>query len=233
MTLKKSAPSWLKEMSNDEQAWAIDYLFRNSSWRSLPQIRFNLKPHQHYEVLVETISNLEDTADGVRLIAKMRNTLRQKKSRASPKGRTPCSFTFSKDTKTKLKSLSKRYRTTQTTIIEELIEEGHQLTQEQTLIKKLEISQGKSNRSAIRLIQQLNKIKLEITTEYLTSCLKQLVGLQIYFNHQAPELSPEQLSEVEKAVNEQLQQLYKKIIANIEQDGVSVPKKLLEPPTKN
>ncbi len=233
MISKESAPSWLKGMSTEEQAWAIDYLFKRSSWQSIPRSRFGLESHQRYEVLVEIISNLEGTADGVRLIAKMRNTLRQKINRASSKRRIPCSFTFPKDTSTKLKSLSKKRMTTQTSTLIDLIEEGYQLTQEQTLIKKLEASQEKSNRNAIQYTQQLSKIKLEVTNEYLINCLKQLAGLQIHLEHQAPELSPTQQSEVEKIVNKQLRLLNNKIIVTIEQNGISVPKKLLDSPNKN
>lgn len=233
MPPKESAPSWLKGMSNEEQAWAIDYLLKRSSWKSIPRSRFSLEPHQRYQALVETVSNLEGTADGVRLIAKMKNTLRQRTNRASSNGRIPCSFTFPEDTNAKLESLSKKRRTTKTSTLIDLIEEGHQLAQEQTLIKKLEISQEKSNRNAIRLTRQLNKIELEITNEYLTNCLEQLAGLQIHLQHQAPELSPTQQSEVAKIVKKQLYHLNKKIVAAIKQNGISVPQKLLDPLTEN
>jgi len=73
---------------------------------------------------------------------------------------------------------------------------------------------------------QLEKIKLDKTTEHLSRCLKHLASWQINFKEQTFEPSPEQLTEIETKVQIQLQQLNKEIITAIEQSGIPMPKKL-------
>ncbi len=87
-------------------------------------LRFEARKNPDF--LTQSVLKLDATAEGVKLIIQMRASLRQKRRRALGKGRVSCSFTLPCSTKAKLKRMAKSAGTTETEILESLIEGAQQ-----------------------------------------------------------------------------------------------------------
>src|SRR5690606_37300574 len=118
-------------------------------------------------LLTQSICNLETMTEGWKRISRARNNLRQRRYSASAKGRATCSFTLPRDTKAKLKGLAKSSGTSETAIIERLIEPAQQLRQDRKEEKRREALQKTITRNASKLAQELSKIRLDATTRHL------------------------------------------------------------------
>ncbi|WHL27421.1 hypothetical protein QJS63_23795 [Pseudomonas juntendi] len=129
-----------------------------------------------YHSLAESIHELEKYAAGVKLIERMRNSIRQRRYRLAEGGRKTCSFTLPLNTKDKLKILAKNADTTETAIIESLIAGALQSSQDQKEGKRREALEKTITRNSSKLAQELNKIRLEVTTKHLDASLRRLAG---------------------------------------------------------
>ncbi len=208
-----TAPSWFNQLNDKERAWATDYLVEKMPREALAGFAFEVRANP--TLLIQSIRKLETMAEGVKLIARARNNLRQKRYRSSAKGRATCSFTLPRDTKAKLKGLAKSAGTTETAILEKLIQEAQQASQDQKEEKRRESLEKKITRNSDKLAQELNKIRFEATTKHLDACLKRLAGWQVYLNEQSPELSPEQQSEALKLAEKQMREIQEAIRAAV------------------
>ena len=151
----------------------------------------------------------------MKLIERLRNAIRQRRYRLAEGGRKTCSFTLPLNTKAKLKTLAKEADTTETAVLEKLIEEAQQASQDQKEEKRREALEKTITRNSSKLAQELNKIRLEVTTKHLDACLKRLAGWQVYLNEQSPELSPEQQSEALKLAEKQMREIQEAIRAAV------------------
>tara|TARA_B100001059_G_scaffold228394_1_gene259409 strand:+ start:830 stop:1504 length:675 start_codon:yes stop_codon:yes gene_type:complete len=219
-----AAPSWFNELNGEERAWATNYLVERMPREALAGLAFEVRVNP--ALLIQSIRKLETMAEGVKLIGRARNNLRQKRYRASAKGRATCSFTLPRDTKAKLKGLAKSAGTTETAIIESLIEEAQQSSQDRKEEKRRWALEKTITRNSSKLAQELNKIRLDATTRHLDTCLKRLSGWQVYLNEQAPELSSEQESEANKIAEKRMREIQEAIRAIVAKHEMMSPRNI-------
>ncbi|WP_028241380.1 hypothetical protein [Stutzerimonas azotifigens] len=217
-----AALSWFKELNEEEQAWATNYLVDRMPRDALAAIAFEVR--RTPALLTQSICNLETMNEGWKLISRARNNLRQRRYRASAKGRATCSFTLPRDTKAKLKGLAKSSGTTETAIIESLIEAAQQLSQDRKEEKRREALQKTITRNASKLAQELSKIRLDATTRHLEISLKRLASWQVYLNEQPPELSSEQELEASKIAEKQMREIQEAIRAMLAKHELMSPR---------
>lgn len=182
-------PSWLNEDDHEEWQWAARYLLDRCS----PSLKdkISLMATLDFTSLIRSIPALEREAEGVKLIARLRNAIRQRRYRLAEGGRKTCSFTLPKATKATLKTLAKGSKITETRLIESLIESAAQ----QAAAKKQEALRGadnaKINRNENKLAQELLQVRIDATKKQLHHCLKQLMQWETYLKEALPELSHE------------------------------------------
>ena len=218
------APSWFNQLNDKERAWATNYLVEKMPREALAGFASEVRANP--TLLIQSIRKLEKMAEGVKLITRVRNNLRQKRYRASAKGRATCSFTLPRDTKAKLKGLAKSAGTTETAIIESLIEGAQQSSQDQKEEKRREALVKTITRNSSKLAQELNKIRLEATTKYLDASLKRLASWQVYLNEQAPELSSEQESEANRIAEKRMREIQEAIRAVVAKHEMMSPRNI-------
>lgn len=184
-----NTPSWLNEVDPEETAWAASYLSRRCPERL--KTNLSLMAPMVFSSLVRSIHALEKEAEGVKLIERLRNAIRQRRYRLAEGGRKTCSFTLPKATKAKLKALAKRHQITETGLIERLIEGASRqvaLVREEAL---RESQSMKAIRNARKLEQELAKVRIDETRKQLHHCVKQLARWEVLLKEAQPELSPE------------------------------------------
>lgn len=108
MAETENAPSWLNELDRKEAEWAASYLSKR--WPEGLKAKPSPTPPMLYHSLAESIHELEKYAAGVKLIERMRNSIRQRRYRLAEGGRkralsrfqqqpNPSSRPWRKDTK--------------------------------------------------------------------------------------------------------------------------------------
>lgn len=213
---------WLKKLDREETEWAANYLL--TRWPKKLEPKPDESPAMVFVSFGESIRILETDVRGMKLIERLRNAIRQRRYRLAEGGRKTCSFTLPLNTKDKLKILAKNADTTETAIIESLIAGALQSSQEQKEEKRREALEKTITRNSSKLAQELNKIRLEVTTKHLDACLKRLVGWQVYLNEQSPELSPEQQSEALKLAEKQMREIQEAIRAAVAKHEMMSPR---------
>lgn len=183
-------PSWLNEDDHEEWQWAANYLSKQCPERLKDRVS-ELAP-MVFSSLVRSIYALEKEAEGVKLIQRLRNAIRQRRYRAAEGGRQTCSFTLPKATKATLEKLAKRHKITETGLIERLIEAASKQVSINKEEAKRESQAMKAIRNARKLEQELAKIRLEETWKQLRHCMKQLAQWETYRKEALPALSPEE-----------------------------------------
>lgn len=116
--------------------------------------------------------------------------------------------------------------TTETAIIESLIEEAQQSSQDRKEEKRRWALEKTITRNSSKLAQELNKIRLDATTRHLDTCLKRLSGWQVYLNEQAPELSSEQESEANKIAEKRMREIQEAIRAIVAKHEMMSPRNI-------
>ena len=182
-------PNWLKEKDSDEWRWAAGYLWNRCS--SSLQNKLSPLADTNFSYLVRSIHALESEAEGVKLIERLRNAIRQRRYRLSKGGRKTCSFTLPLKTKTTLKSLAKSSKTTETALIERLIEGAAQVASVQEEAMRREAQVAKVIHNSRKLEQELDKVRIDETRKQLHHCMKQLARWEKFLQEELPELSPE------------------------------------------
>ncbi|EKT4522054.1 TPA: hypothetical protein P9I95_005449 [Pseudomonas aeruginosa] len=182
-------PSWLNEKDSDEWRWAAGYL--SSRCPSSLQDKLSLLAGVDFSRLVRSIHALESEAEGVKLIERLRNAIRQRRYRLSNGGRKTCSFTLPLETKTTLKRLAKRSKTTETALIERLIEGAAQVASVQKEAMRREAQVTKVIHNSRKLEQELDKVRIDETRKQLRRCMQQLARWETFLKEELPELSPE------------------------------------------
>ncbi|HCF0709422.1 TPA: hypothetical protein NH699_006194 [Pseudomonas aeruginosa] len=224
MAETENAPSWLNEFDRKEAEWAASYLSKR--WPEGLKAKPSPTPPMLYHSLAESIHELEKYAAGVKLIERMRNSIRQRRYRLAEGGRKTCSFTLPLNTKDKLKILAKNADTTETAIIESLIAGALQSSQDQKEGKRREALEKTITRNSSKLAQELNKIRLEVTTKHLDASLRRLAGWQVYLNEQTPELSAEQESEANRIAEKRMREIQEAIRAVLAKHEMMSPRNI-------
>ncbi|ATH83332.1 MULTISPECIES: hypothetical protein [Pseudomonadaceae] len=189
MAETENAPSWLNELDRKEAEWAASYLSKR--WPEGLKAKPSPTPPMLYHSLAESIHELEKYAAGVKLIERMRNSIRQRRYRLAEGGRKTCSFTLPTATKSKLKALAKRHKTTETGLIENLIEAASKQVSIYKEEARHESQAMKAIRNARKLEQELAKTRIEETKKQLHHCMKQLAQWETYLGEALPALPPE------------------------------------------
>ncbi|ATR84933.1 hypothetical protein [Aquipseudomonas alcaligenes] len=219
----RKTPKWLKKIDQKETGWAAEYLLNR--WPK----GLNPRPSSWVPIaanLDETIRTLEVDAGGVKLIERLRNAIRQRRYRLAGGGRVTCSFTLPILTRDKLKALAAKDGTTETAILEAMINEAQQASEDQKEEERREALNKKVTRNSDKLAQELIKIRLEATTKHLDACLKKLAGWQVYLNEQSPELSPEQESEANRIAEKRMREIQEAIRAAVAKHEMMSPRNI-------
>ncbi len=180
-------PSWLSEERRDEWLWVADYLTERTSYAERGEFVFFIR--DDFKALTKLIHDLELTTDGLKLVARLRNAVRQRQYRSSKGGRETCSFTLPAAIKAALGRLAKGNRITVTAQIQRLIEDATKLTDERKEAKRVETLTAKVMRNKYKLVLELNKVRIDETEKQLRHCLKQLARWETFWKEELPELS--------------------------------------------
>jgi hypothetical protein len=187
MSLSRDKLSWLSEKDEDEWKWAAKYLLRQCPPELEEKLTFSAVPN--YSSVVRSIDALESEAKGVKLIARLRNAIRQRRYRSAKGGRATCSFTLPRQTKATLKWLAKSQNTTETAVIERLIEGASKAAQDQKEGKRREALVEKVTRNSSKIAHELNQVRIEEAKKHLKYCLKQLADWEVFY--EGVQLSPD------------------------------------------
>lgn len=185
----EAAPGWLNEKDRSEWEWAARYLLRRCS--SSLQSSLSALADSNFSYLVRSIHALENEAEGVKLIERLRNAIRQRRYRLAEGGRKTCSFTLPLETKTTLKRLAKNQRTTETALLERLIEGAAQVASAQKEVMRRDAQEAKVMRNSHKLALELDKIRIDQARKQLHHCMKQLTRWETFLKEDLPELSSE------------------------------------------
>lgn len=188
MSATEAKPSWLDDMDADELEWAANYL--STRW---PRSTRGMLLRADLNSLKKATLELELTGEGVRLVDRLRNAVRQRRYRSSNGGKKTCSFTLPTKTKTALKTLARTHRTTETMLVQRLIEGAKQQASEQSEAKHEARLEAKVTRNLNKLAQELSQLRIKEGQRHLLHCLEQLARWEIFFDA-TPSLSPEQES---------------------------------------
>jgi len=216
------ALSWLDEKDRKEWQWAAGYL--SSRCSSSLQDKLSILADTDFSYLVRSIHALESEAEGVKLIARLRNAIRQRRYRLSNGGRKTCSFTLPSATKTTLETLAKRHKTTETGLIERLIEAASKQVAIQKEETRHESQAMKAIRNARKLEQELAKVRIDETEKQLHHCLKQLARWQAFLKEEQPALSPEDEAAATALIKQRLHVIHEAIDAAVARHQLTSPR---------
>ncbi|WP_254797535.1 hypothetical protein [Geopseudomonas aromaticivorans] len=205
-----AAPSWLNEKDGEEWAWAANYLMSRSSAQLRSKI--SILADTDFKRLTRAIDALESEAEGVKLIERLRNAIRQRRYRLSKGGKKTCSFTLPRETKATLKSLAKKYGTSETMLIQRLIDAEAQQAQKQ---KRQEELTAKIMHNAQKLAQELSQVRIEETEKRLLHCLKQLARWEIFLKEELSSLPPEEEAAAAEAAEKQMKSIREAVNASV------------------
>lgn len=217
-------PSWLNEKDSDEWRWAAGYL--SSRCSSSLQDKLSLLADVDFSRLVRSIHALESEAEGVKLIERLRNAIRQRRYRLSKGGRKTCSFTLPLETKTTLKRLAKLNKTTETALIERLIEGAVQVASIQKEAMRREAQMTKVIHNSRKLEQELDKVRIDETKKQLHHCMKQLARWESFLKEELPELSLEDEAAAAALAEKRLRVIQEAINAAVAKNEMLSPRSI-------
>ncbi len=217
-------PSWLNEKDSDEWRWAAGYL--SSRCSSSLQDKLSLLADVDFSRLVRSIHALESESEGVKLIERLRNAIRQRRYRLSKGGRKTCSFTLPLETKTTLKRLAKLNKTTETALIERLIEGAVQVASIQKEAMRREAQMTKVIHNSRKLEQELDKVRIDETKKQLHHCMKQLARWESFLKEELPELSLEDEAAAAALAEKRLRVIQEAINAAVAKNEMLSPRSI-------
>lgn len=149
-------------MHQDEWQWAERYLQERAP-PSISNIVFAQFRALGYAGTEQIIEDLEQTRDGLKLIERLKNALRQRRYRSPSNGRQVCAFSLPNSTVKNLHHLAKTRGLPETLLVAELIDGLDSRTKEQqTKIKQLKEAarlQGEAAKQANSLLRsQLDEV---------------------------------------------------------------------------
>ncbi|MGY2228160.1 hypothetical protein ACW9IX_02990 [Pseudomonas tolaasii] len=218
-------PNWLNEKDSDEWRWAASYL--SSRCSSSLQNSLSTLADSNFSYLVRSIHALESEAEGVKLIERLRNAIRQRRYRLSKGGRKTCSFTLPLETKTTLKRLAKNQRTTETALIQRLIEGAAQLAEAQKESRLQENLTAKVTRNTSKLAHELNQIRIAEGQKHLLHCLKRLTLWETSMGDELPALTPDEEAAANVLAKKRMRETQEAIGASVAKHEMMSPRSMV------
>ncbi|KPM62817.1 hypothetical protein HB13667_16665 [Pseudomonas putida] len=147
--------TWLRQ---NEWEWAEAYL-RKRAPRDIFLGRFD-KPG--YARTTQIIEDIEQTTEGIKLIERLKNALRQRRYRSPSNGRKACTFSLPTKTVTRLRHLANKHDQPETSIVAALIDGLYDMTKtqqarEEQLKKTAQIERQIANQAKSLLKAQLEE----------------------------------------------------------------------------
>jgi macrodomain Ter protein organizer (MatP/YcbG family) len=175
MIKQKRELRWLRK-DGDEWQWAQEYISKHADVAMRHDIeRFARRMEGGYEQVVADISRLEQTAEGVMFVTRLKNALRQYRYRAPSHDRKLCTFSLSYATSAKLFRLSKANRVTATAVITTLIDDAEWAARKHSEREKnLKISLAVERKRSGLALETFNA-QLEQTMKHLEHTIELLV----------------------------------------------------------
>lgn len=161
--MAKNAPKWMRE---DEWEWAERYLQERApySLRDIVHARFRAAG---YAGTVQIIDDLEKVPDGLKLIERLKNALRQRRYRSPGNGRKACTFSLPNATVKHLRRLAKLHEQPETLIVTNLIDGLNSATKERQEETKRMKEAARLEREAAKQTNTLLRNQLDEAMKHL------------------------------------------------------------------
>lgn len=192
MTNGKIDPKWLRRGS-DEWQWAERYISKRADSAMRDDIRrFARRVEGGYDQVVADVSYLEQSAEGALFVTRLKNALRQHRSRSSSNGKKQRIFSLPRATRAILFRQAKENKITETQVITALIDDAEwaikqKNEREKTLRTKMELER---KRSALALAAAQSQLKE--TMKHLERATELLVSWELAMQTQQPPFEGEQ-----------------------------------------
>ncbi|MBV7515872.1 hypothetical protein [Pseudomonas sp. PDM25] len=192
---------WLRG-NGDEWQWAQQYISKHADTAMRSDIRrFARRMEGGYDQVVADIAHLEQTAEGLKFVIRLKNALRQHRYRAPSHGRKPCTFSLPNATRTNLSRLSKTNRITETAVITTLIDDAEWVARKHSEREKSLKTSLALERKRSELALEAANAQLEQTLKHLERTTERLVMWELAMESEQPPFNGEQeqvRQEVEK-----------------------------------
>lgn len=165
---------WLRK-AGDEWQWAQKYISKHADAAMRGGIRNATQTMKEgYEQVAAAITYLEQSAEGLKLVSRLKSALRQHRYRSPSHGRKPCTFSLPNSTRANLSRRAKDNKITETEAIITLIDDAERAVRTHSerakTLKATLAFERKRSEVAIELLRtQLEEITrhLERSTELL------------------------------------------------------------------
>lgn len=152
--MAESNTKWLHQ---NEWEWAEVYL-RKRAPREIFLGRFD---NPGYARTARIIEDIEQTTEGMKLIERLKNALRQRRYRSPSNGRQACTFSLPTKTVTRLRHLANKHEQTETSIVAALIDGLGDMTKTQQAREEQLKKTAQIERQAANQAKSLLKAQLE------------------------------------------------------------------------
>lgn len=177
--MTKKSLKWLRQ---DEWQWAECYL-RDRAPSELFLGIFGSPSHAKTTRIIE---RLGQNIDGLRLIERLKNALRQRRYRSPSNGRQACTFSLPNSTVKNLRRLAKAPSQSETLIVTELIDGLHSLTKEQQTKAKQLKEATQIEQKAAKQMNAMLKSQLDEVMNHLERHMELLVMWETSMNASQP-----------------------------------------------
>ena len=159
----KNAPKWMRQ---DEWEWTERYLQERAP-KSLSNIVHARFRAAGYAGTVQIIHDLEKVPDGLKLIERLKNALRQRRYRSPGNGRKACTFSLPNATAKNLRHLAKLHEQPETLFVTNLIDGLNSATKEQQAERKQMKEAARLEREAAKQTNTLLRNQLDEAMKHL------------------------------------------------------------------
>lgn len=208
MIEKNSELRWLRR-SGDEWQWVQEYISKHADAAMRSDIRrFARRMEGGYDQVVADIAHLEQTAEGLKFVIRLKNALRQHRYRAPSHGRKPCTFSLPNATRTNLSRLSKANRITETAVITALIDDAEWAARKHIEREKNHKTSLALERKRSELALEAANAQLEQTMKHLERATEQLVMWELAMESEQPPFNGDK-----ENVKQEIEKRLKKVMA--------------------
>ncbi|VVM55571.1 hypothetical protein [Pseudomonas fluorescens] len=206
MIEEKREPRWLRR-SSDEWQWAQEYISKHADIAMRSDIeRFARRMVEGYDQVVADIAYLEQSAEGLKFVIRLKNALRQHRYRAPSHGRKPCTFALPSATRANLSRLSKANRVTETAVITTLIDDAEWAARKHSEREKNLKTSLTLERKRAELAVEAANAQLEQTIKQLERTTERLVMWELAMESEPPPFNGD-LEQVKQEVEKRLKKV--------------------------
>ena len=192
MIEEKRELRWLRR-SGDEWQWAQEYISKHADVAMRSGIRrLARRMEGGYDQVVADIAHLEQSAEGLKFITRLKNALRQHRYRAPSHGRKPCTFSLPSATRANLSRLSKANRATETAVITTLIDDAEWGARKHSEREKNFKTSLTLERKRAELALEAANAQLEQTIKHLERTTERLVMWELAMESEQPPFNGDQ-----------------------------------------